>query len=49
MARMSKIIYEGKFQFERDFERFDFTDEWNNLGYGRITTDGSPFSISNLN
>lgn len=25
----------------RPFTRFDFTDEWNNLGYGRIATDGS--------
>lgn len=29
--------------------RFDFTDEWNNLGYGRITKGPSPFSISTLN
>ena len=28
--------------------RYDFTDEWNNLGYGQITTDGGPFSLSCL-
>ena len=26
---------------ERPFTRFDFTEEWNNLGFGRIRTDGS--------
>lgn len=30
----------------REFERYDFTDEWNNLGYGRITQDDSSYSIS---
>lgn len=25
---------------ERPFTRFDFTNEWNNLGFGRIRTDG---------
>jgi hypothetical protein len=31
----------------RAFERFDFTNEWNNLGYGRIELDpASPFGIS---
>ena len=30
---------------KRSLVRFDFTDEWNNLGYGRITLDGSPWSI----
>lgn len=29
----------------RPFTRFDFTDEWNNLGFGRIRTDGSIWSI----
>ena len=28
--------------------RYDFTDEWNNLGYGRITTDRSLWSISTV-
>ena len=30
----------------RHFCRYDFTDEWNNLGYGRITVDRGPWSIS---
>lgn len=30
----------------RHFQRFDFMDEWNNLGYGRIPTDGSIWSLS---
>jgi hypothetical protein len=28
--------------------RYDFTDEWNNLGYGRITTDENPWSLCNI-
>lgn len=30
----------------RYFYRFDFTDEWNNLGYGAITRDDSIWSVS---
>lgn len=33
---------------ERLWERFDFTNEWNNLGYGRISQDDSKWSISNF-
>ena len=29
----------------RPFARFDFADEWNNLGYGAIRADGSIWSI----
>lgn len=29
----------------RPFTRFDFSDEWNNLGFGRIRTDGSPWAM----
>lgn len=29
----------------RPFTRFDFTDEWNNLGFGRIRTDSSPWAV----
>ena len=32
--------------FNRKSERFDFTDEWNNLGYGKITNDKTKWSIS---
>lgn len=32
---------------KRYFYRFDFTDEWNNLGYGAITTNNDLYSISN--
>lgn len=31
----------------RYFYRFDFTDEWNNLGYGKITTNNDIWSVSN--
>ena len=30
----------------RPFLRYDFTDEWNNLGYGAITADASIWSLS---
>ncbi len=30
---------------QRPFTRFDFTDEWNNLGFGRIRTDGGPWAV----
>ena len=32
--------------WERSFERFDFTDEWNNLGYGAIRADESIWAVS---
>lgn len=32
--------------WHRPFERFDFTDEWNNLGFGAIRCDGSIWSIA---
>ncbi|CAH2790563.1 MAG: FIG00462755: hypothetical protein [uncultured Paraburkholderia sp.] len=31
--------------WDRPFERFDFTDEWNNLGYGAIRGDGSIWAV----
>lgn len=31
---------------DRALCRYDFTDEWNNLGYGAVTTDGSPWSLA---
>ncbi len=31
---------------KRPFLRYDFTDEWNNLGYGAICTDDSIWAIS---
>ena len=30
---------------ERPFTRFDFMEEWNNLGFGRIRTDGSIWAV----
>ncbi len=36
----------GLAAFRRPLERFDFTDEWNNLGYGAIRTDGSVWSLA---
>jgi hypothetical protein len=32
--------------WSRPFERFDFTDEWNNLGYGAIRMDDSIWAVS---
>jgi len=32
--------------WHRPFERFDFTDEWNNLGYGAIRADGSIWALA---
>jgi hypothetical protein len=32
--------------WQRPFERFDFTDEWNNLGYGAIRADGSIWAVT---
>jgi len=34
----------GAREWKRPFERFDFTDEWNNLGFGAIRADGSIWS-----
>ncbi|MFM0036772.1 polysaccharide deacetylase [Paraburkholderia strydomiana] len=31
--------------WRRSFERFDFTDEWNNLGYGALRADGSIWAV----
>lgn len=33
---------------DRAFCRFDFTDEWNNLGYGAIRVDGSIWALAQL-
>lgn len=32
--------------WHRPLERFDFTDEWNNLGYGAIRRDDSPWALA---
>lgn len=40
----SRIL--GASSWSRPAERFDFTDEWNNLGYGALRFDGSCWSIS---
>jgi hypothetical protein len=32
--------------WHRPFERFDFTDEWNNLGYGRVSHDGTIWAVA---
>lgn len=36
----------GADAWRRPLERFDFTDEWNNLGYGAIRGDGSIWSLT---
>jgi hypothetical protein len=33
---------------ERALRRYDFTDEWNNLGYGAIASDDSPWALAQL-
>ncbi|QCB48675.1 polysaccharide deacetylase [Hydrogenophaga sp. PAMC20947] len=33
-------------QMERPFRRYDYAEEWNNLGYGAITADGTCWSIA---
>lgn len=35
----------GAMGWNRAFERFDFADEWNNLGYGAIRADDSPWGL----
>lgn len=32
--------------WQRPLERFDFTDEWNNLGFGAVRMDDSPWSLA---
>jgi hypothetical protein len=36
----------GGKEWKRPMERFDFTDEWNNLGFGAIRADGSIWALS---
>lgn len=32
--------------WQRPMERFDFTEEWNNLGFGAVRMDDSPWSLA---
>ena len=41
-----KVRYSNSFA-DRDFQRYDFENEWNNLGYGRIDAYPTKWSISN--
>ena len=41
-----QIVYSEHSHLDRDFKRFDFTDEWNNLGYGPISDEPNKHSIS---
>ncbi|MFP1908935.1 polysaccharide deacetylase [Lonsdalea quercina] len=36
----------GAHNWERPLERFDFTDEWNNLGFGAVRAEGTPWSLT---
>lgn len=36
----------GSFDAPRSLERFDYSDEWNNMGYGAIRFDGDIWSLS---
>jgi hypothetical protein len=38
-------LWKGSAPLRRSFCRFDFSNEWNNLGYGRIELSGGPWSI----
>jgi len=42
----SKAAKLGFFPWTRAAERFDFTDEWNNLGFGGIRAEGSPWGFA---
>jgi hypothetical protein len=33
-------------RWQRPLERFDFTDEWNNLGYGAVRADGGIWALA---
>lgn len=45
-----RVDYTSKaFIGTRDFERYDFQDEWNNLGYGKIDRSASPWSVADPN
>ena len=46
LTNTTKIKYKYFPHLGRDFIRYDFTDEWNNLGYGKITNDNSKWSLS---
>ncbi|KVM97150.1 polysaccharide deacetylase [Burkholderia stagnalis] len=45
-VRYTKLVASvGGREWVRPFERFDFTDEWNNLGFGAIRSDDSIWSV----
>jgi hypothetical protein len=47
VAFLDHVLTANVFPRMRAFERFDFTNEWNNLGYGRIEkSSDSPFGIA---
>ena len=41
-----RVYYYNYKELSRYSERYDFTDEWNNLGYGRVCNNSSKWSIS---
>jgi hypothetical protein len=43
-SESAKVL--GGQPWHRPFERFDFTDEWNNLGFGAIRGDGSIWAVA---
>lgn len=51
-ASALSVVYAGRAgllggrAWRRPFERFDFSNEWNNLGYGRIEVTNSHWSVS---
>ncbi len=42
----ASALWHISWSLRRLFCRFDFTDEWNNLGYGRIRVGSDPWSIA---
>ncbi|MDB5642999.1 MAG: polysaccharide deacetylase [Hyphomicrobiales bacterium] len=49
VVRWTRAVGRGPLALSsRPFRRFDFADEWNNLGYGAIALDGSIWSLSQL-
>ncbi len=45
IAYTERVSVLGGKPWRRAFERFDFTNEWNNLGFGAIRTEGDMWSV----
>lgn len=43
---LPSAVLAGTQSWNRALERFDFTDEWNNLGFGAVRAEGSVWSVT---